>query len=76
MFAYLLSTFPETISLTKMEVLNNSDIKLTGIATNVSHLQMFKNQLEKDKRFKKVQLTNLSKIVNEYSFILNLVNYE
>ncbi|MGB9707210.1 MAG: PilN domain-containing protein [Microgenomates group bacterium] len=75
MLAYL-SFFPETITLTKMEILNNSDIKLTGMAANIQHLQLFKNQLEKEKRFKKVQLTSLKKVFNEYSFVLNLLNYE
>lgn len=76
MLAYLLSFFPETISLNKMEVLNNNEIRLTGKTTNISHFQIFKNKLEKEKRFKKVQLSSLRKVVNEYSFILNLINYE
>lgn len=76
MLAYLLSLFPETIILNKMEITNVSDIKLSGITTNVAHLQMFKKQLENDKRFKKVELTDIHKEFDNFTFNLNLLSYE
>ena len=40
MIDYFITSFPETISLTNMEVKNES-IKITGDATNAQHLQAF-----------------------------------
>jgi len=71
MFEYFISSFPETITLTNMEVKNES-IKVTGDASDPKHLQAFYLFLKKDKKFKGVTLQNIKKTEAGYNFILLL----
>ncbi len=71
MFDYFITSFPESISLTNMEI-NEGSIKVIGDANNPKHLQAFYLLLKKDKKFKGVTLQNIKKTENGYSFTLLL----
>lgn len=71
MFEYFISLFPETITLTDMEIKDES-IKVTGDANDPKHLQAFYLFLKKDKKFKEVTFQNIKKTKTGYNFILLL----
>lgn len=71
MFEYFISSFPETITLTNMEIKGES-IKVTGDANNPKHLQAFYLFLKKDKKFKEITFQNIKKTETGYNFILLL----
>ncbi|MFA6532644.1 MAG: PilN domain-containing protein [Patescibacteria group bacterium] len=71
MFDYFLSTFPETIVLTSMEIKGES-ITVTGDALNAQHLQAFYALLKRDSKFKAVSLKNIKKTETGYNFELFL----
>jgi Tfp pilus assembly protein PilN len=72
---YLLSIFPETITLTNLDIKQDS-INLTGNAADPRHLQAFYTLLKKDKKFADITLQNVQKIDTGYSFILILKNFK
>ena len=65
MVSYFISTFPETITLSNMEIKDES-IKITGDAVNPQHLQAFYALLKKDNKFKNVNLQNFKKTFEFY----------
>ena len=71
MFEYFISSFPETITLTNMEIKGES-IRMTGDARDPKHLQAFYLFLKKDKKFKGVIFQNIKKTETGYNFILLL----
>lgn len=75
MMKYLLSIFPETITLTELESTDNS-LKITGIATNAKHLQAFFNLLKRDNKFSNVEFNNIKKTDGGYIFIMLLDNFK
>ena len=74
MVDYFIASFPETISLTNMEVKNES-IKITGDAINAQHLQAFYTLLKKENRFKMISLQNIKKTETGYNFVLFLEKF-
>ena len=74
MIDYFITSFPETISLTNMEVKNES-IKITGDATNAQHLQAFYTLLKEENKFKMVSLQNIKKTETGYNFVLFLEKF-
>lgn len=74
LFDYLLKNFPETINLVSFE-LNNNSLKISGYATNPSHLQSFFNFLKKDKKFEAVSLNSLKKTEEGLLFTMSLGNF-
>ena len=74
MFSYFISVMPETVYLNKLEI-NDKDIKVEGLAYNIGHLQAFYNLLRKENQFKIVDLNNIKKEVDGYSFVLNLMQF-
>mgnify|MGYP001285123820 CR=1 FL=1 len=74
MVDYFISSFPETIFLTNMEVKNES-IKITGDAENAQHLQAFYALLKRENKFKIVSLQNIKKNETGYSFVLFLEKF-
>jgi len=68
---YLLSSFPETIILTNMEIKGES-IKMTGDAINAQHLQDFYNLLKKENKFQIVNFQSIKKSEFGYNFVLLL----
>lgn len=71
MIDYLITIFPETITLTNMEIKGES-IKITGDSVNAQHLQSFYTLLKKENKFKIVNLKNIKKTETGYSFVLFL----
>jgi len=71
MVNYFLSSFPETITLTNMEIKGES-IKITGDAINVQHLQAFYSLLKKENKFQIVNLQSIKKSETGYNFVLQL----
>ena len=71
MMEYFISTFPETITLTNMEIKAGS-IKIMGDATNAQHLQSFYNLLKKENKFKTVSLQSIKRTEAGYNFVLLL----
>jgi hypothetical protein len=71
MLDYFISSFPESIVLTNMNVKSQS-IKVTGDAINPQHLQSFYLLLKKDNKFKDVRFENIKKTDIGYDFILLL----
>ncbi len=71
MFGYFISSFPETITLTNMEIKGES-MEVTGDANNPEHLQAFYLLLKKDKKFKAVTFQNIKKTESGYNFVLIL----
>ncbi|PIP63405.1 hypothetical protein COW97_02730 [Candidatus Roizmanbacteria bacterium CG22_combo_CG10-13_8_21_14_all_34_12] len=71
MVDYFLTSFPETIILTNMEVKDGS-IKVTGNAGDIQHLQAFYILLKKENKFKIISLQNIKKIETGYNFVLIL----
>lgn len=74
MLDYLLSSFPETITLTNMEIKGES-IQITGDAINAQHLQAFYNSLKKEHKFKTVSLKSIKKMETGYTFTLFLEKF-
>jgi len=75
MMSYILSVFPETINLTSLET-GNGSIKITGLATNPKHLQLFVNLLKKEKKFSVVEMQTVKKTDFGYNFVMALNKYE
>lgn len=74
MVDYFIDSFPETITLTNLEIKDQS-IKIIGDASNAQHLQSFYAFLKKDNKFKTVNLQNIKKTITGYNFVLLLENY-
>ncbi len=71
MFDYFLSSFPDSIVLSNMEVKDGS-IMITGDAGDPKHLQAFYLILKKDNKFKEVTFKNIKKTEFGYNFVLFL----
>ena len=74
MIAYLLSVFPETVTLTNLES-NNYSLKITGVANNPKHLQSFYNLLKSQKKFNLVEFQTIKKLDAGYGFTIALNKY-
>lgn len=75
MFNYFISVFPESITLTNMEIKGTGSIKIIGDAYDPKHLQAFYNFLKKDNKFKNVMFQNIKKGETGYNFTLVLDEY-
>lgn len=75
MINYLLSFFPSSITLTKLEI-ENEEIKMTGLAGNASHLQSFYNILKNEKKFELMMFDSIKKVENGYIFSLTLTKFK
>jgi len=71
---YFIASFPETITLTNMEIKDES-IKITGDAENAQHLQAFYALLKRENKFKMVSLQNIKKTETGYNFVLFLEKF-
>lgn len=75
MLEYLLSVFPETITLTNMETTGDS-MKISGNAFDAKHLQAFISVLKKDGRFTSVEFQNIKKTESGYVFLMLLDKFK
>lgn len=71
MLEYFLSLFPETITLSSLDI-NDTSMKVTGSAFDSRHLQAFFELLRRDGNFKKVAFQTINKTETGYNFVLNL----
>lgn len=71
MINYLIANFPDSITLTKLEI-ENDQVKMSGFTNDSRQLQLFFNFLKKENKFKIVSFDTLKKSDNGYSFILVL----
>lgn len=74
MIKYLISVFPETITLTNLESTEDS-LKITGVAVNAKHLQAFFSLLKRDDKFSNVEFNSIKKTDTGYVFIMKLDKY-
>jgi len=72
---YLLSIFPESLILSKMEI-KEGEIVLNCYSHQSNIIKIFYNRLIKEKKYKKVDLNNLKKTETGYVFNLLLKNYD
>lgn len=75
MIKYLLTIFPETITLTKLESTEDS-LKITGNANDPKHLQAFYGLIKKENKFSNVQFSSIKKTDSGYLFIMLLDKYQ
>lgn len=71
---YLLSRFPEGLSLTDFDTDGNS-IKFTGKTQSPELLQTFYRRLLVEKKFQNIQLSNIDKKLGAVYFTFSLKNY-
>lgn len=74
MLNYFLASFPETVTLTNMEIRGDS-LKVVGNALNAQHLQAFYAFLKNENKFKIVKLQNIKRTETGYDFILVLEKF-
>ncbi len=72
---YLTSLFPAALTLTKLEI-EGETIKMTGLANDISQLQLFYNFLKKENKFTLVTLENIKKAESGYVFSLTLTKFK
>lgn len=75
MIDYLLSIFPEKLSLSNLTIEKDS-LKLIGSSADPTQLQLFYRILKKDSRFESVELQSLKKNGLEYNFVLTLGKFK
>lgn len=74
MFQYIFSVFPESLILKEIAY-EKQVIKLKGIAIDPKQLQNFYNILKKENKFDIVDLSNIEKDEDGFSFVLKLENF-
>lgn len=75
MMNYFLSLFPETITLSNLDI-DTGSMKVTGNALDSRHLQAFFELLRRDGYFKTVAIRNINKTDVGYNFVLNLEEWK
>ena len=74
-FNYLLSIFPEPLFLTKLKI-GEKQTTLDGYSQDAKVIKQFDNQLQKDKKFKEVNLPTIKKTEIGYEFSLVLKQFK
>lgn len=74
MLTYILSRFPQDLSLNKMDI-TNTGVKFEGITFQPHTVQLFYNQLKSDKKFGVIKLDTLRKTDLGFQFSFTLTNY-
>lgn len=72
MMKYFLSIFPETVTLSSMEVKSAETMKITGVAADPRHLQAFFELLKNDNKFALIAFDTIKKGDVGYEFVLSL----
>ncbi len=75
MVHYFLSQFPASITLTRLEITNDS-INAMGSSFNPQDLQSFYSLLKQDNKFNKIEFPSLRKTDTGYTFQLNLIKFK
>jgi len=71
MIKYLLSVFPETVTLINLES-SEDTLKINGNATDARQFQAFFALLKKENHFSSIELKSIKKTETDYSFIMSL----
>lgn len=71
---YLLSLFPASATLEKLHI-SDGAFDLEGTTLNSQELQLFYAKLQKDRRFKVVNLSNIKRGASGYNFTMRLENF-
>jgi Tfp pilus assembly protein PilN len=71
-FAYLLSVFPEKLTLDKLSIYEDGKIEVSGITNDPSIVRAFYERLKKDAHFPSVELQNLKRDKKGFAFFLTL----
>ena len=74
MLAYYISDFPEKIKASKLTI-GEDYIYIEGITSDIAVLKAYFNRLQKDSRFKKLDLKNINRTESGYSFLLELSKF-
>lgn len=74
MMEYILSVFPETVTLTDMILIEDS-LRISGDATDARQLQAFLLLLKKEGKFNSVEFKNIRRTPTGYSFVMSLDNF-
>lgn len=74
MTSYLLSRFPDNVILDDLKIGLN-EINFRGVSNNAAILQVFRNRLQKEARFKIVDLKNIKKTTLGYTFNFTLSDF-
>lgn len=75
MFDYLISIFPDGVTLNSIEASINS-FQLTGFSNDSKKIQLFFSKLKFDNKFSVVKLTNIKRVDNGYTFVIILEKYK
>ena len=75
MIKYVLSIFPETITLTNLDSTEDS-LKLTGDAADARHLQAFFTLLKRENNFGSVEFKSIKKSASGYKFTMSLTKFK
>lgn len=75
MMDYLLSRFPEGVTLSDLKI-GLDEISFKGISNNSIVLQAFYNKLQKEGRFKTIILKNIKKTDVGYTFLFSLASFQ
>lgn len=72
---YILSIFPESLFLDNLTI-EEKKIKLEGLATDPKQLQLFYYKLKNEGKFSSVDLGDIRRTENGYSFSISLENFK
>jgi len=72
---YFLGRFPESLWLTSLKITGDS-IEAVGTGADANVIRFFYERLKKEKKFKKIDLLNVSKNMSGFSFLLKLSNFQ
>lgn len=71
MTKYTFAEFPSSIVLSRL-IIDSNSMDLIGSAQNARDLQSFYAKLQKDKRYEKVELENVTRVEDGYTFTMKL----
>ena len=72
---YILARFPSTVFLSNFSI-TDTTLSMEGLVSNPNHLQSFFNRLKSEKKYSDVNLSEIKRSENIFSFTLTLNNYK
>ena len=75
MLDYIFKRIPDKIRLYNLQITDNN-LELSGLTEDSSVLKLFLNRLQKEKKFKTVNLKNIKKSSSGYDFVFNLSDFQ
>ncbi len=72
--SYMLSIFPEKLSLDKFNLTEDGTIEMSGTTTDPNIVRIFYNRLKKDNKFTGIDLKDIKKTLLGYQFSFLLTN--